>query len=229
MNLVHELVHGSVAMTDPVRNQARKADASIIGHVAVPIILRSPEFPSLYLHHHCSVLMHRSWFTLHLPICDLCPLSVLFQHLVDCYCLCLLYSILELNTHFCSAVLLKVSPDIEMLQLLPSQLYIFWPWTSAPSANCSRSPRSSTLHHQQTAQGVPGAQQGPSYEDVVMYIKVFTLPHVFRTILMRNATESDGVRANFCRVRVSLHRLAGANLAGTPMYRAQTLCGLGLD
>ena len=125
MNLVHEPVHGPVAMTGPVRNRARKADASIIGHVPVPVIFRSPEFPSLYLHHHRSALMHRSRFTLHLPICDLCPLSVLFQHLVACYCLCLLYRILELNTPFCSAVLLKVSPNIEMLQLLPSQLYIF--------------------------------------------------------------------------------------------------------
>ena len=30
---------------------------------------------------------------------------------------------------------------------------------------------------------------------------------------MGNATESDGVRANLCGVRVSLHGLAGANLA----------------
>ena len=56
--------------------------------------------------------------------------------------------------------------------------------------------------------------------------EVFTLPHVFRTIPIRNATESNGVRANFCGVRVSLHGLAGANLAGTPMYRARTLCGV---
>ena len=41
--------------------------------------------------------------------------------------------------------------------------------------------------------------------------EVFTLPHVFRTIPMRNATESDGVRANFCGVRVSPRGLAGAN------------------
>ena len=44
-------------------------------------------------------------------------------------------------------------------------------------------------------------------------MEVFTLPHVFRTIPMRNATESDGVRANFCGVRVSPRGLAGANLA----------------
>jgi hypothetical protein len=48
-------------------------------------------------------------------------------------------------------------------------------------------------------------------------VEVFTLPHVFRTIPMRNATESDGVRANLCGVRVSPRGLAGANLAGTPM------------
>ena len=38
MNLVHELVHGPVAMTGLVRNQARKANTSIIGHVLVSVI-----------------------------------------------------------------------------------------------------------------------------------------------------------------------------------------------
>ena len=38
--------------------------------------------------------------------------------------------------------------------------------------------------------------------------------------------ECHGVRANFCGVQVSPHGLAGANLAGTPMYRARTPCGV---
>ena len=52
---------------------------------------------------------------------------------------------------------------------------------------------------------------------VVEFVEVFTLPHVFRTIPMQNATESDGVQANLCGVQVSPRGLAGANLAGTPM------------
>ena len=65
MNLVHEPVHGPVAMTGPVRNRARKADTSIIGHVPVPVIFRSPEFPSLYLHHHRSALSTHASLMIH--------------------------------------------------------------------------------------------------------------------------------------------------------------------
>ena len=49
---------------------------------------------------------------------------------------------------------------------------------------------------------------------LVVRCEVFTLPHVFRTIPMQNAMESDGVRANFCGVRVSPHGLAGAKWQG---------------
>ena len=48
-------------------------------------------------------------------------------------------------------------------------------------------------------------------------IEVFTLPHVFRTIPMQNGMESDGIRANLHRIRVSPHGLAWCQF-GTGTY-----------
>ena len=121
--------------------------------------------------------------------------------IVFVFCTC----ILELNTPFSSAVLLKVSPDIEKLQLLPSKLYIF---------------DHGLPHLYQTAQGVPKSSINPFH--IKMWLCTLT-SFIFSSLI--SATGSHHRKMVFLNICLLQH-MTSWNSAWTLRKRPQNSCGI---